>query len=821
MNKKYVWKWLILIALTAWSLGLVLPLGDKIKLGLDLQGGTSFLLEVDTSDLSEDAKEDASDRALEVIRNRIDELGVEEPIIYPEPKSQRIVVQIPGLKEEDHERAEKIIKRPAFLEFRMVHPDNDSLVDALFQEALVPTGYKIISLDEKNFNAQLEKQSYYKRDPALVPEGVTEKELKERLRSFEAPPTYEFMLSKEGKRGQTVYKPYFVSRRRELTGDRLKTASVDYREMGQPIVSLTFDSKGAKKFEQVTEDYAPGGQKNPSLDGRRYLGVVLDQTLYSAPFIRQAIYGGQAIIEGSFSFAEAQELAVVLRAGALPAPIKVLEERVVDPTLGRDSIDSGKRAAIYGGVTVLIFMLVYYMLAGLVANLALLLDIILIPLGMMVAAGFLSLFTSSGGGGGGATGLPTLTLPGVAGLILTIGMAVDANVLIFERIREEQKVGKRFGSAVSAGYGKVFSTIFDANITTLLTAIILFWQGSGPIRGFAITLSAGILVSMYTALVITRLFFDGLISSTSLQKLNMLSFIKGSNIDFLGKKMVAGIVSIVLIIATWTVFISKGKENFGVDFTGGDSVSFKFDTRQPVETIRASLMQAGIKEAFIQYNRELAPDAQGNIKESVDVKVAFEQGKVVKKTLESEFASSGFKVIQEDSVGAQVGSELRKKGVWAIIWALIGIIIYISFRFEFSFALGSIIALVHDILITVGIYSLLGHQLSLPIIAALLTVVGYSVNDTIVVFDRIRENLSLIRGKSRSEISNISLNQILSRTLLTSITTLLTVIMLLVFGGGAIHDFALALFIGILVGTYSSVFVATPVMLWAHREKKA
>ncbi|MBN1267988.1 MAG: protein translocase subunit SecD, partial [Kiritimatiellae bacterium] len=808
-----------LIGLTAWSMVLVTPLKDKVKLGLDLRGGTSFVLEVDTSELEPDALKDAQARALEIIRNRVDGMGVSEPIIYPEPRGNRIVVQIPGLKAEDRDRAVANLRRAAFLEFRMVHPDNDRLVEEMINDGLSPAGYKIVSMEEQAPSGRWLRVDFYKRDPSLDPEGLTEKDIRDRVRLFQAPAGYECMLAEEIRQNQTLYRPYFVSRRRELTGETLKGAGVDYQQFGQPIVTLKFDAKGAKKFAHVTSDYAPGGAKNPSLEGRRYLAIVLDDTLYSAPFIKTAIHGGEAIIEGNFSVKEAQDLAIVLRAGSLPAPVNVVEERGVDPTLGRDSINSGKRAAIYGGIAVVVFMVAYYLLAGVIADLALVLDILLLPLGMMLVSGFLSLLTG-GGMGGGPISLPTLTLPGIAGIALTIGMAVDANVLIFERIREEQATGKRFSSAITSGYEKAFSTILDANLTTLLTAVILFWQGSGPVRGFAVTLSAGIVVSMYTALVVTRMLFNLIAEKTKVTHVKMFSFVGDTKIDFLGRKTIAALLSVAVIIGTGVMFAKRGQENFGVDFTGGKSVTYRYEQRHTVQEIRSVLSAAGIKDPQIQYQREMVEDASGKTPEYLEVRVPFDQGDKARETMLDAFGASGYSVVKEDSVGPQIGKELQKRGLMAIGVALLGIVIYISIRFEFAFAVGAIVAIAHDVLITVGLFCLFGRQLSLPIIAALLTIVGYSVNDTIVVFDRIREDLKLLRGRPYKDICNLSINQTLSRTLLTSITTLLTVVMLLVFGGGAINDFALTLFIGIVVGTYSSIFIATPVMLLWHREEK-
>ncbi|MEM7392768.1 MAG: protein translocase subunit SecF, partial [Verrucomicrobiota bacterium] len=570
----------------------------------------------------------------------------------------------------------------------------------------------------------------------------------------------------------------------------------------------------------VTRRYAPNGDSNQGNPEGRRLAVVLDDTLYSSPTLNEEIIGGRAQITGSFTIGECMRLVNALNSGSLPVPVEIVESRNVSATLGTDSINSGVLALLLGGAAVLIFMIIYYMLSGVIANLALALDMILLPLGMMIAAGFLALLTGATGSSSATMSLPTLTLPGIAGIVLTIGMAVDANVLIFERIREEQNAGKQFVNAVNAGYDKVFSTIFDANVTTLLVAVILFWQGSGPIRGFAVTLSAGIIVSMYTALVVTRMLYDMMGSKSSIKKLKMLTLVKNPSINFLGKRKVAAIVSLVLILGSWGLFFSKGEKNFGVDFLGGDSLMMGFNEsveKPAIQNVRDALDGAGMGGAQIQYNRPI--DVGGGASEFLDVKVPFDQGSNVLATLSKVFPESDFKVLQQDSVGPQVGSELRKKGIVAIIWAMIGIVIYISFRFEFAFAIGAIVAVFHDVLITIGIYCLFGRELSLPVIAALLTIVGYSVNDTIVVFDRIREDLKLVKNKTYGQIANMSINKTLSRTLLTSITTLLTVLMLLVFGGGAINDFALALFIGILVGTYSSIFVATPVMLLWHREE--
>jgi len=803
--KASIWKWLILVVATAWSVALVTPPKDKVKLGLDLQGGTSYTLEIDDSQGLEGTVSDARDRALEVVRNRVDSMGVAEPTIYPDGE-KRIVVQIPGMKAEDRERASANIRKAAFLEFRMVHPKNDDLIQNLFADRKVPEGYDVATIPGRS-----DGDCWVRKGPP-----PTEEE-RARLRRFEEKAGYDLLLEKTVVQNKEYFKPYYVSRKAELTGDSLKSANVDYQQFGQKVVQLSFDSKGRKIFAKVTADHAPGGAKNPDPNGRHYLGIVLDNTLYSAPFIRTSIPGGEAVIEGSFTLDEAKDLALVLRAGALPAPLRVLEERSVDPTLGVDSIQSGWRAAAIGFAVVAVFMVVYYHFAGLVAVLALVLNLVLLPLGMIVTAGFFGLIGGAGMGGSGAT-LPVLTLPGIAGIVLTVGMAVDANVLIFERIREEMRTGKRFGAALSAGYDKAFSTIFDSNLTTLLTAVILFWQGSGPVKGFAVTLTAGIIASMYTAIVGTRMVFDFLENRGLLHNLKMTQWVKDTKVDFMGKRWAAAILSLAIVAVSLFVGIRRGAENFGVDFTGGQQLSLEFAQKANVDELRAAFGGAGVRDVSIQYQRSGSGEEQSEV---LAVRVATpEEGASVQDVLAKQFAANGFQLLQEDTVGPQVGKELQRSGLIAIGLSLIGMIVYITIRFEFSFAIGAVVGLLHNLLITIGLYCVFHRQFTTTTIAALLTVLGYSVNDTIVVFDRIRETRKLRAGRLDPAVVNESVNATLSRTLLTSFTTLLSVVMLMVFGGGSIFDFALAMFIGVVAGTYSSIFIASPIML-AVRPKVA
>lgn len=829
MSDKYtVWKWLLVLVFVAGSLVLVTPPSEKIRLGLDLQGGTAFVVEIDqeqieeqlrermTEETEEDiaeelpkALENAQERALEVIRNRIDGLGIAEPAIYPEGRD-RIVIQLPGIGEDKRDEAERSIKSAAFLEFRMVSEESDALVADIFEQREAPDGFKIVHLEDRGVN-----RPFLARDN----DQPFDAEERDRIGRFKAPRGTELLLERVQIRNRTVYRPHYVERRRELTGEALSHAKIDFQEHMQPVVALEFTRDGRRRFARLTEDFAPGGPKNPRQDTFRALAIVLDGTLYSAPVIREPIYGGNAVISGGFDRIEAAFLANVLRAGSLPAPVQVIERRIVDPSLGADSIRRGLTAMIVGGLLVVAFMAIYYTLAGLIANLALVMDLLLLPLAMVLVAGFLGIFIGPPGETS-RIALPVLTLPGIAGILLTIGMAVDANVLIFERIREEMRTGKRLAAALPAGYDKAFVAILDANVTTFLTAVILFLFGTGPVRGFAITLCAGILVSMFTAVVFTRMVFNLLIDKTGLSTVRMFSFFTQTKIDFMSKRGICLTVSIAAIVIMIGTMIFRGvgapERVFGVDFTGGANLTFRFDDRPDLETVRSVIAESGIPDAQPQFQTDM--DAERT--EYLTIKAASGSGDTIRNALVTAFPNAGLQLLQEDDVGPKVGGEMKRKATWAILWALAGIIVYISWRFEFGFAMGAIAALAHDVLFTVGLYSLLGLQLNLPTIAALLAIVGYSVNDTIVIFDRIREDLRLMRGQPLAEVANLSINQTLSRTLLTSMTTLIVILMLLIFGGGAIFDFALALLIGVLVGTYSSIFVATPTMLWWYKNRK-
>ncbi len=837
-SKNTIFKWIIFAAVVSASVVFMTPVKEKIRLGLDLAGGTSFTVQIDQEQLKADLKlkyegdtdaqieariaktmKDADDRTIEVLRNRIDSLGVNEPLIVP-GKDHRIIIEIPGADENQRVVAEKSIKSAAYLQFRLVHPNNQKLVNDVFASEKAPEGYVLTET--------MEGRQCYKRTKDYE-KIIQDPDYKRRLARFgKAPPGTSFMLEIfNSKDGGEYYLPAYVQNNELMNGNELKRAdiSVDPRN-GSVGVSLSFSKKGAKEFGKITSDYCPNGAKNRKSEGRQ-LAIILDGTLYSAPVINTPIMDGHAEITGSFTRDDAAQLRNVLNAGSLPAPIKILEKRMIDPSLGKDAIRSGIKAGLIGTGLVLIFMVIYYCFLGVVADIALVLNVVLLPLGAIVIAGFFSAVGATDAVSGARTALqlPVLTMPGIAGIILTIGMAVDANVLIFERIREELKAGKSTLAAVAAGYDRAFLAIFDSNLTTFLTAVILFVFGSGPIRGFAITLSAGIIVSMYSALIVTKMIFALCLKETS-KAPTIRDWFKIPEIDFVAKGRPAALLSLAIIVITLGIFAVRCKvaprEVMAIDFTGGTVMSYTFDKTPDFGEMKKALAAGGIDDAIIQSQQTTEDD-----KDFITVKSGYETvnggveiGKAITETLEKAFPDAGLVDKGQDTIGSQIGDDLKRDATRAVIFALIMMLFYISVRFEFGFALGAVVALLHDVLITLGLYSLFGRQISLTAIACFLTIVGYSVNDTIVIFDRIREDLKKNTNMSFKELCNISITQTLGRTVITSLTTFFAVLALLIFGGGAIFDFALCMTIGIVAGVYSTIFIATPVMLAWYKGKR-
>jgi len=712
----------------------------KIKLGLDLQGGTSFLVEMDMTKLS-DTNElaGALSQAIEVLRKRVDRFGVAEPVIRP-AGNNRIEIQLPGLSEDDRARAKVSIQKTAFLEFRLAHEQTDDLV----RSGEVPPGYELLQR---------------KTRPRSGGERLDQ-----------------VIVKKKGEPG--------------LTGSIVKQAMAVPGNFGEPQINFQLNDSGAARFAELTREYR----------GRK-LAIVLDGELYSAPNINEPIETGNGQITGDFSEADARELAGVLE-NPLRAPLRILDSTDVDPTLGKDSITSGLRAAIYGVIAVAGFMLVYYMLAGVVANVALILNIIVL-LGVMASIG------------------TTLTLPGIAGIVLTIGMAVDANVLIFERIREELAAGKSIRGALNAGYDKAFGTIFDSNLTTLIASVILIFLGTGPVKGFGVTLTIGVSVSMFTALVVTRLIFDWLLAKDLIKNLKMLQVIRGAKYDFMRWAKPAFIASWLLVLIGNGYGIYRGKDVMGVEFTGGTQTTLKFDQSKVVgvDEIRKSVAKTGVGEVLIAYQKELGSGTRTLLVtvRATDEKEGAAASQKVIKQIQSDFADAKFTAGADRNVGPTVGAEIRDTAILAALVALFMILVYVAFRYEFSFAIGAVVAIIHDLLMTTGWYFLAGRELNATTVAALLTIIGFSINDTIVIFDRIREDLKLgVRGTFR-EVINQALNQTLSRTIITSGTVFLATLSLYLFGGGPVNDFAFTFLVGILTGTYSSIFIASAIVLWWHK----
>jgi SecD/SecF fusion protein len=713
------------ILLLAFCLEAVIPPEKKIRLGLDLQGGTSFLLRL-VDESGEGIAPATLDQAIEVIRKRVDQFGVSEPVIAAQGRD-RILVQIPGLDTAQLANTKQQLQRVAKLEFSLVHPQSDSLLAAIDAgEGVLPPGYVI-------------------------------KEYRDRVEGREQ--TFRLL----------------VKQRPDLTGDRVTSANAYYDVQGFGV-SMNLDAEGGKMFGDLTGNNV--GQR---------LAILLDGEVQSAPNIRQAIYGGQAVITGNFSDQEARNLASVLE-NPLRTPVEIEETRSVSASLGSDSIRSGVGAGILGLGLTLLFVLLYYRLAGLVACLALSVNLVLL-------FGAMSMFNF------------VLTLPGIAGIILTIGMAIDANVLIYERLREEMKAGKTLGAAVNSAYDKAFSAIFDANVTTLITSAILFWQATGPVKGFAITLTLGIIASMFSALLFTRTVFGFMLDNFGLKKLTMLDWIPARKFNFLGKRHLALALSAVLILGSIGFFAWRGEKNFGVDFTGGDLVVLSSIEQVPLADLRRSVESANLGETTLQTSLE-----EG--REFVTVQSKFGTTDAIVAKLQQDFPAAQWAIEQSDTVGPRIGNELAGRSLFALALGLLGILIYVTVRFEFSFALGAIVALLHDVIITIGVFSMLGREISLVMVGAVLTIAGYSINDTIVVFDRVREGLMSGRRGTVAQIMNECINETLGRTILTGGTTLLATAALFFLGGPVLSDFALAIIIGVLVGTYSSIFVAAPIVLW-------
>jgi SecD/SecF fusion protein len=698
-------------------------------------------------------------QSLEVMRNRIDQFGVTEPVIVRQGSDQ-IVVQLPGIQ--DPQRALDLIGQTAQLEFKLVDDQTPLNLEDLVEKAL--------------------------KDGQLKP-GYTHAQLNQVL-AGKIPADDEVYMEKAINRetGRLTTRPILLKKKVLLSGDAVKSASVRIGDYNEPYVSVDFNRQGAAEFGKITGENV-----------KRRLAIILDNVVRSAPVIQERIGGGRAQITGSYTSEEAHDLAIILRAGALPASVKIVQNITVGPTLGADSIHKGVLSAIIGTLLVVGFMIFYYRFSGLVANYALILNVILL-------LGCLSLLGA------------TLTLPGIAGIILTIGMAVDSNVLIYERMREEFDAGKPLKSGIDGGYDKAFWTIIDSHVTTLITAVVLFLFGTGPIKGFAVTLSLGVVLNLFTALFGTRVVYDWMVAKRWLKNLSFFHFFEKPNIDFIKVRHYAFAFSGVLCLLGLIGFmqLSRGYGNLGVEFSGGAMVQFKAAHVFTVNQVRDALDREGYGHAEIQ-------PIEGSTGLMIRVKKSQENVGQMANNLDAilnkAIPDNHFTVDSTAEIGASVSKDLRFWAIIAIVLAMIGIIIYIALRFEFIFGVGAAMATFHDVLAVLGIFWLMHKEITLLVVTALLTLAGYSLTDTVVVFDRIRENLSRRRG-TLAEIINSSVNEVLSRTIVTSTTVFLVVLALYFFGGVVLKDFALAMILGVVVGTYSSIFVASPIVFAWRKEAK-
>ncbi|WP_105382406.1 protein translocase subunit SecD [Neorhizobium alkalisoli] len=667
----------------------------------------------------------AVDQSLEIIRQRVDQVGVAEPTIQ-RVGSDRVLVQLPG--EQDPSRLRQLLGSTAKMSFHLLGQQGEP--------------------------------------------GVT-------------------MLSDDGGN------QYPVLDRVELSGDRLTDARAAFdQQTNEPVVNFRFDSAGANRFAQITQQNV----------GRPF-AIVLDNKVLSAPVIRTPITGGSGQISGGFSVEEANTLSALLRAGALPAKLTVIEERTVGADLGSDAIEMGIFTGIIGFGLVVGFMFFLYGPWGILANVALFINVILTFAGLTLIGS-------------------TLTLPGIAGIVLGIGLAVDANVLINERIKEETRKGRSAFGAIDAGFKRAYSTIVDSNVTALIATVLLFWFGSGPVRGFAVTMGLGIAISMFTAVSIVRVVMVFIAARQKLKKIEIKPLLPinlipdGTHINFMKGRFVGIGVSLILSVASIILFVTPGL-NYGVDFRGGIQLEVITQNETDLGAFRSGLDELGLGEVALQ---EFG--AKNRVLVRVERQPGGEQAQteaVEKLKAEVVKIDSTSKVERTEVVGPKVSGELATAGILAVVLASLAMLVYIWARFEWPFAVGAIATLVLDVTKTIGFFALTGLDFNLTAIAALLTLVGYSVNDKVVVYDRMRENMRLYKKMPLRELIDLSINETLARSLYTSVTAFLAMLPMAIWGGSAVESFAIPMVFGIVIAASSSVFIAAPILLflgdWRTRRK--
>ena len=831
----------------------------SINFGLDLAGGTAITLEIDKSNVKGDDIKDIQEQSLEIIRNRVDQYGLSEPQISPSG-DDRIVVELAGV---DDSTAKALVGSTAKLEFKILAeaekfaqvvglidqyltrqttdivadsaatdstaaPAKDSAVakvdsakdttKALSDEELLggkAPAAEVAATDSAKDSAAVEAQPASEVGVALSAYylsfgngGFIAEENVEKVKKLLATEGVQKLVPRDvafafGSGLEPVQRDskikakrlYLLKRRAEMAGDDVVDAR-PYRvsdgvSAGEVAVSLKFGGIGPKKFSAVT-----------AANIGKQMAIVLDNQVISAPVIRDRIPNGEAQITGLDDMAEANRLSVVLRAGALKAPMKIIESRSVGATLGEENIVQGFGSGAIGLILCLVFMVAYYRLGGLIASFGMVIN-------TLVTAAVMSVFNA------------TLTLPGIAGFILVVGMSLDANVIIYERIREELKNGLTARAAVAKGYERAFSAILDSNLTTVLTGLILYKIGTGSVKGFGLTLTIGILTSLFCAITLTRAILDWKLAkrdATTLSIGNGFKAINEANLQIIPNRRRFGLVSTILIIASIAFIAVKGFD-FSIDFTGGQVYTIQYqDDAKHEKDLSGALSSAGISGAKVRtLGGTSANSYQVSMRASDDAQFEVKMAQAFEK------AGQKCEIVAKDSVGPTIGKELRFNAILSVILAWLGILLYVWFRFGkfgLGFGVAAVLGLVHDTVITLGFISAFGLSFDGALIASLLTMIGYSVNDTIVNFDRIRENTAIFGSANFADTINKSLNQCFSRTMVTSLTTLFVCVILAVMGGSSIRDFGLVQCFGILIGTYSSVCVCSPVVLWWSKRFK-
>ena len=793
-----------------------------LSLGLDLQGGMHLALELDQSkQVSADPKKDL-DLALTILRKRVDEFGVQEPLVQ-KVGDNRIVVELAGIK--DPERAKAIVQQSAFLEFRITDktgalekslPAMDRALYALgvrgagaggagkksaVQQLLGDSGKSaaadttatdgvlsgLISNGQSGMPGEyLVAEAAYPRVDSLINLPAVKRVLPRGLvLAWASAPTSV---------GVQAYRYlYTLQDKPIITGDRLVNAQAQLDPLTNgPMVTFDLDRAGGRKFGEETQKHI-----------QDFMAIMLDGRVEGRPpVIESRIDRNGRITLGGKTMQEAQDLALTLKAGALPIPLKIVEEGQVSASLGSDSVRGGIVAGVVGTALVVLIMLGYYALSGAVAVGALALYVLL-------ALGGLAGFNA------------TLTLPGLAGLILSIGIAVDANVLIFERMREEIAHGKSVRLAVDEGFQHAMPAIIDSNLATVLTALFLFQFGTGPVKGFAVTLIVGIMASMITAVFVTRTFYLlWLKHSTNASTLSLgrIRLFRDANYDFIGLRRYAYGLTAAIILPGLLVLAIRGL-NYSIEFTGGTQLRVQTKSAD-VGRLRAGLDAEGVHGAEIQQFGSagvyvIRARVEQGAKDADNTQITARE---VRRALDKVLGAGQYTVLRTEAVGPKVGGELRQRAFLAVFLSFFAVMAYLAYRFEWRFGLAAIVATAHDIIATIAFIGVMKLEVSLVVVAGVLTMVGYSLNDTIIIFDRVRENLKKNQRVGFADILNRSINETLPRSILTHGTTLSTLLALAIFGHEVIRPFALVMFFGVFTGTFSSIYIAAPVLMWIEQK---